>query len=82
MFELRVLGPLELLVTGRTARLAPQQRVLLLGLLLSEGGVLTVGRLGEILWEQTPRRAGGAPCGATCTIFERPWMAPAGPAAH
>jgi len=54
VIELRILGPVELLEGGVPARLSPQQRILLLGLLLADGDVQTVTRLAEIVWGTTP----------------------------
>ncbi|MFI7446497.1 BTAD domain-containing putative transcriptional regulator [Nonomuraea sp. NPDC049714] len=45
-----LLGPLEIVVNGRTAHLTGRQRALLAALLLDAGRVVSVGRLADHLW--------------------------------
>jgi DNA-binding SARP family transcriptional activator len=60
MIELRVLGPLELLIRGEMVGLGPRQRILLICLLLANGHVVPASRLAELLWDGTPPRAWSA----------------------
>jgi DNA-binding SARP family transcriptional activator len=53
MIDLRILGPLALLIDGRPVRLSPLLRVLLLCLLLGRQPV-PARRLAELLWEGEP----------------------------
>lgn len=50
MIDVRLLGPLVLTACGRQVRLGPQQRVLLLTLLLAKGRHVSSARLAELLW--------------------------------
>jgi DNA-binding SARP family transcriptional activator len=62
VIDLRVLGPLELIVSGRPVRLGPVQRVLLLCLWLALGQVVPAARLRDLVW------AGSAPAGWQATL--------------
>jgi predicted ATPase/DNA-binding SARP family transcriptional activator len=53
--EFRILGPLEVLVDGRTVRLgAPKQRALLAKLLLARGAVVSRDRIVDGVWGEEP----------------------------
>jgi len=50
MIDLKLLGPLVLTAGGRPVALGPQQRILLLVLILADGRRVPSGRLAELLW--------------------------------
>ena len=52
--EFRVLGPVEALVDGRPARLAPRPRAVLAVLLLHAGDVVSASRLIDAVWGDDP----------------------------
>jgi DNA-binding SARP family transcriptional activator len=57
----RVLGPLVVEVAERELTVAaPRQRVLLAALLLNANQVVSVDRLGDFVWDDTPPRSGPA----------------------
>jgi DNA-binding response OmpR family regulator len=58
-----ILGPLEVLRSGRVVPLAgPRQRAVLAVLLLQPNRVVSVDRLVEDVWEGTPRRPRSPAC--------------------
>ena len=57
MFELDILGPLILCSHGRTVRLRPMERDLLLALYCADGSALSPQRLGALLWDRTAERS-------------------------
>jgi DNA-binding SARP family transcriptional activator len=60
MIEIRILGPLALLVDGALIPLGPRQRVLLIALLLARGRAVSAVRLADLLWAGDPPAAPGA----------------------
>jgi DNA-binding SARP family transcriptional activator len=50
MIDLKLLGPLVLVAGGRPVTLGPQQRILLLVLILAEGRRVPSGRLAALMW--------------------------------
>lgn len=62
MLDLRILGPLLLQIGRQPVRLGPQQRTLLIVLILAHGGAIPATRLAELLWNDAP------PLGATATL--------------
>jgi DNA-binding SARP family transcriptional activator len=58
VIDVRLLGPLILIARGKQVPLGPQQRVLLLTLVLAAGRQVPSARLAELLWESgTMRRS-------------------------
>jgi DNA-binding SARP family transcriptional activator len=57
VIDVRLLGPLVLIARGKPVPLGPQQRVLLLALLLAAGNQVPSARLAELLWEGARERS-------------------------
>src|ERR1035437_10951277 len=57
VIDVRLLGPLVLIAQGKPVPLGPQQRVLLLALLLAAGNQVPSARLAELLWEGARERS-------------------------
>jgi|ERR1035438_1970748 DNA-binding SARP family transcriptional activator len=57
VIDVRLLGPLVLVARGKPVPLGPQQRVLLLALLLAAGNPVPSARLAELLWEGARERS-------------------------
>jgi DNA-binding SARP family transcriptional activator len=57
VIDVRLLGPLVVIARGKPIPLGPQQRVLLLALLLAAGNQMPSARLAELLWEGARERS-------------------------